>query len=77
MSTCVIPGVAVSSSRTRSVTCFRVNGSTSPETAMSTTCAAATNVRVMVRYSRDERRSLGDLENMRIRTPDGGEVPFG
>ena len=31
----------------------------------------------MVRYPRDERRSLGDLENMRIRTPDGGEVPFG
>ena len=35
------------------------------------------DVRVMVRYPRDERRSLGDLENMRIRTPDGGEVPFG
>ena len=33
-------------------------------------------IRVMVRYPRDERRSLGDLENMRIRTPDGGEVPF-
>ena len=30
----------------------------------------------MVRYPRDERRSLGDLENMRIRTPGGGEVPF-
>ena len=38
MSTCVIPGTAVSSSRTRSVTRFRVNGSTSPETATSTTC---------------------------------------
>ena len=25
---------------------------------------------------RDERPSLGDLENMRIRTPDGGQVPF-
>ena len=34
------------------------------------------DVRVMVRYPRDERRSLGDLENMRIRTPSGGEVPF-
>ena len=34
------------------------------------------DVRVMVRYPRDERRSLGDLENMRIRTPHGGEVPF-
>ena len=30
----------------------------------------------MVRYPRDDRRSLGDLEGMRIRTPDGGEVPF-
>ncbi len=35
------------------------------------------DVRVMVRYPRDERRSIGDLENMRIRTSDGGEVPFG
>ena len=34
------------------------------------------DVRVMVRYPRDARRSLGDLENMRIRTPNGGEVPF-
>ena len=34
------------------------------------------DVRVMVRYPRDGRRSLGDLTNMRIRTPDGGEVPF-
>ena len=34
------------------------------------------DIRVMVRFPRDERRSLGDLENMRIRTPDGGEVPF-
>jgi multidrug efflux pump subunit AcrB len=33
-------------------------------------------VRVMVRYPEDERKSLGDLENMRIRTPDGNEVPF-
>jgi len=34
------------------------------------------DVRVMVRYPEDQRRSLGDLERMRIRTPDGGEVPF-
>ena len=34
------------------------------------------DIRVMVRYPRESRRSLGDLENMRIRTPDGGEVPF-
>ena len=34
------------------------------------------DIRVMVRYPRDDRRSLGDLENMRIRTPAGGEVPF-
>ena len=31
----------------------------------------------MVRYPANERRSLGDLENMRIRTPAGAEVPFG
>ena len=35
------------------------------------------DIRVMVRYPADERRSLGDLEGMRVRTPDGGEVPFG
>ncbi len=34
------------------------------------------DVRVMVRYPRDERRSLGDLDAMRIRTPEGAEVPF-
>jgi multidrug efflux pump subunit AcrB len=34
------------------------------------------DVRVMVRYPEEERRSLGDLEDMRIRTPDGTEVPF-
>jgi multidrug efflux pump subunit AcrB len=34
------------------------------------------DVRVMVRYPRDERRSLGDLEGMRIRTADGTAVPF-
>ena len=37
---------------------------------------ARDDIRVMVRYPRDNRRSLGDLENMRIRTPDGGAVPF-
>ena len=34
------------------------------------------DVRVMVRYPRDQRRSLDDLDNLRIRTPTGGEVPF-
>jgi len=34
------------------------------------------DVRVMVRYPEPERRSLGTLEEMRIRTPDGTEVPF-
>ena len=34
------------------------------------------DVRVMVRFPEDERRSLGDLEDMRIRTADGTEVPF-
>jgi multidrug efflux pump subunit AcrB len=34
------------------------------------------DIRVMVRYPEDDRRSLGDLERMRIRTPGGGEVPF-
>lgn len=33
-------------------------------------------LRVMVRYPIEERRSIADLENMRIRTPDGSEVPF-
>ena len=33
-------------------------------------------VRVMVRYPEAERRSLGDLSNLRIRTPEGDEVPF-
>ena len=35
------------------------------------------DIRVMVRYPAQNRRSVGDLENMRIRTPNGGEVPFG
>jgi multidrug efflux pump subunit AcrB len=34
------------------------------------------DVRVMVRYPETERRSLGDLDNLRIRTADGAEVPF-
>ena len=34
------------------------------------------DVRVMVRYPEARRRSVSDLENMRIRTPEGAEVPF-
>jgi len=34
------------------------------------------DVRVMLRYPENERRSIADLENMRIRTADGNEVPF-
>ena len=33
-------------------------------------------LKVMVRYPIEERRSIADLENMRIRTPSGDEVPF-
>ena len=33
-------------------------------------------VRVMVRYPRSERKSIGNLENMWIRLPDGRELPF-
>lgn len=33
-------------------------------------------IKVMVRYPKEERSSIGNLENMRIRTNDGGEVPF-
>ncbi|MGB5623176.1 MAG: efflux RND transporter permease subunit [Gammaproteobacteria bacterium] len=33
-------------------------------------------LKVMVRYPVDERRSIADLENMRIRTDSGDEVPF-
>jgi len=33
-------------------------------------------VKVMVRYPANTRRSVGDIENMRIRTPDNGELPF-
>jgi multidrug efflux pump subunit AcrB len=34
------------------------------------------DVRVMVRYPQDEQRSIGNLEDMRIRTREGVEVPF-
>ena len=34
------------------------------------------DVRVMIRYPEAERRSLNDIENMRIRTADGVEVAF-
>ncbi|MEE4272584.1 MAG: efflux RND transporter permease subunit, partial [Thermoanaerobaculales bacterium] len=34
------------------------------------------DIRVMVRYPEDERRSLGDIDEMRIRLPDGAEAPF-
>ncbi len=33
-------------------------------------------VKVLVRYPEEERRSLGYVEEMRIRSPDGQEVPF-
>jgi len=33
-------------------------------------------LRVMVRYPAEQRRSLGDIENMYIRAPDGRELPF-
>ena len=34
------------------------------------------DVRVMVRYPKGERRNMGDVRSMRIRTPSGAEVPF-
>ena len=34
------------------------------------------DIRVMVRYPAEERRSRGDIDAMRIRLPDGSEVPF-
>ena len=34
-------------------------------------------IKVMVRYPESERKSFGFVEDMRIRTPSGGEVPFG
>lgn len=33
-------------------------------------------VRVMIRYPKDQRDSIGNLENMRIRTSSGDEIPF-
>lgn len=33
-------------------------------------------VKVFVRYPESERKSIADLENMKIRLPDGNEVPF-
>ena len=33
-------------------------------------------IKVMVRYPLQERRSLADIHNMRIRLPDGAELPF-
>ena len=34
------------------------------------------DIRVMIRYPADERKSLGSLENMRVRLPGGVEIPF-
>ena len=34
------------------------------------------DVRVMVRYPESQRRSIGDIERMRVRTPTGAEVAF-
>jgi len=34
------------------------------------------DIRVMVRYPEQERKSLADIENMRIRLPNGTEIPF-
>ena len=34
------------------------------------------DIRVMVRYPKDERKSLADVENMRIRLSDGTEIAF-
>jgi len=34
------------------------------------------DIRVMVRYPEAERNSLGDIERMRVRLPNGSEVPF-
>ncbi|MDH3391827.1 MAG: efflux RND transporter permease subunit, partial [Desulfobulbaceae bacterium] len=33
-------------------------------------------VKVMVRYPEEDRKNLWDFESMRIRTPDGGEIPL-
>lgn len=33
-------------------------------------------VKVMVRYPQDQRNSIGNLENMRVRAPNGDNIPF-
>ncbi|MRJ45491.1 efflux RND transporter permease subunit [Idiomarina loihiensis] len=33
-------------------------------------------VKVMVRYPRDQRESVGNLQDMKLRGPDGSEIPF-
>ncbi len=33
-------------------------------------------VKVMVRYPQDQRNSVGNLENMRVRAPNGDDIPF-
>ncbi|MFK8067278.1 MAG: efflux RND transporter permease subunit [Gammaproteobacteria bacterium] len=35
------------------------------------------DVRVMIKYPQEERRSIGDLDKMRIRTADGQQIPIG
>jgi multidrug efflux pump subunit AcrB len=35
------------------------------------------DIKVMVRYPEADRKSLGNLQSMRIRTPDGREIPIG
>ncbi|MBT3468417.1 MAG: efflux RND transporter permease subunit [Opitutae bacterium] len=34
------------------------------------------DIRVMIRYPKNERTSIANLENLRIRTPSGQEIPF-
>ena len=36
----------------------------------------STNLRVMVKYPKDERTSVGSLDNMWVRLPDGSSAPF-
>ena len=33
-------------------------------------------VKVMIRYPQDQRNSVGNLENMRVRAPNGDDIPF-
>jgi multidrug efflux pump subunit AcrB len=37
---------------------------------------ARNEIKVMVRYPEEDRKDLWELETMRIRTPDGGEIPL-